>query len=113
MFRNAATAVIVLALFTNASLADSNLNISTSVSFSDLDLSQQHDAQILAGRIQTAAERVCLNAYRTELAEKKVGQQAVDKCVDAAVKIALTKVEYSVASKIHATLVEARQQQSR
>lgn len=106
MFRIAASAIL-LSLTTSAALAGDKASID--VPFGDLNLSQTEDARVLAERLETAAKMVCAKANQPDFASGKISQQAMQDCVDAAVTIAIGRIEISLADKLRSNLVSARQ----
>lgn len=101
------TALAILTLTASIALADTEASIN--VPFGDLNLSQAQDARILAERLQTAAERVCLKTNESELTNDRIGQYALKECVDTAISIAMGRIEASLERKVRTNLVSARQ----
>jgi UrcA family protein len=103
MLRILATAAI-LALSANAALADSQASVD--VPFGDLNLSRSHDTKILAERLETAASAVCLKANSDM--PSTIPAYAMQDCIDAAVNIAVSRIQRSLESKLRANLIDAR-----
>ena len=87
MLRILATAAI-LALSANAALADSQASVD--VPFGDLNLSQPHDAKILAGRLEAAAAAVCLKANNDT--PSAIPAPMMQDCIDTAINIAVSRI---------------------
>ena len=100
------TITALLAFSGNAALAGNQASIN--VPFGDLNLSQTRDARILADRLQTAAEHVCLSANE-DLANSSVGQRALQECVQSAISLAMAHIESNLEQKVRANLVSARE----
>jgi UrcA family protein len=107
MFRIVTATIAILIVTGNVALANSQ--VSVNVPFGDLNLSQAQDARALAERLQRAAMQVCLKANEANLASGKIGQQAMQGCVDTAIKLAMQHVEDNLMNKVRANLVNARQ----
>jgi UrcA family protein len=105
MFRIVTAATILIATGSAALAGQASVN----VPFGDLNLSQAQDARILADRLQSAAKQVCRNANSANLAAGKIGQQAIQECVDTAINVAIQNVESNLVGKVRANLVNARQ----
>jgi UrcA family protein len=67
------------------------------VRYSDLDLSQPHDARTLYTRIRIAAREACGDVYRDDLARIV----KFDACMEQAVTAAVAKVSSPQVSEIH------------
>jgi UrcA family protein len=98
------TAAAIFALSANAALADSQASVD--VPFGDLNLSQPHDAKILAGRLETAAAAVCLKANRDTLSA--IPAPVMQDCIDTAINIAVSRIQSSLEGKLRANLVNVR-----
>jgi UrcA family protein len=96
-----ATATIILALTANAALADSQ--VSVDVPFGDLNLSHAQDSKILAERLETAGREVCAKAH----SEVPATPRQMQDCVDAAVNIAVDRIQSSLENKLRVSLVNA------
>jgi len=105
MFR-ITTAAALLVLSANTAWAARHASVD--VPFGDLNLSQAKDAKVLADRLQIAAKQVCLDVNK-DLANDRLGQNAMAECVESAISVALGYIESSQAQKIRANLVSARQ----
>src|ERR1700683_3458634 len=103
MLRILATAAI-LALSANAALADTQASVD--VPFGDLNLSQPHDAKILAGRLEAAAATVCLKANSDTL--NTIPAPAMQDCINTAINIAVSRIQSSLEGKLRANLVNVR-----
>lgn len=104
-----ATVAAILIFTANAAFADSQASLN--VPFGDLNLSQAKDARILADRLQTAAEQVCLKA-NPDLTDRRIGQLALQQCVQSAINIAMDQIESNPGRKVRANLISARQLQA-
>ena len=104
------TVTALLAISANTALAESPATID--VPFGDLNLSQAPDARVLAHRLQIAAEHVCLTANDAQLANSRLGRQAIQECVHSAIGIAMERIESNLAEKLRANLVHASEIQS-
>ena len=100
---------ITALLMTSAHAARAESQASVDVPFGDLNLSRAQDARVLAHRLQTAAEHVCLTANDADLATSRIGQQAMQECVDSAIRVAMERIESNLAGKVRANLVSARE----
>ncbi len=98
-----ATAAIILALTANAALAN---QASVDVPFGDLNLSQPHDAKILAGRLEAAAAAVCLKANNDT--PSAIPAPMMQDCIDTAINIAVSRIQSSLEGKLRANLVNVR-----
>ena len=103
-----ATAAIILALTANAALANSQASVD--VPFGDLNLSQPHDAKILAGRLEAAAAAVCTKANSSTLSA--IPAPMMQDCIDTAINIAVSRIQSSMESKLRANLVNVRHLQA-
>jgi len=99
MLRSFTTAAL-FALGITAAHAD---DVSTHVSFGDLDLSQPADAKILADRLQGAATSVCLKAN-----PDNISPAMLRNCVDMSVSMAMSRIESSLDESVHAKLINVR-----
>jgi UrcA family protein len=106
MFRIVTTTAALLIVTGNVALA--NGLASVDVPFGDLNLSQAQDARILADRLQSAANQVCRKANAVNLASGKIGEQAIQECIDTAINVAMQQVENHLVNKVRANLVSAR-----
>ena len=100
------TVTALLAISANAR-AESQASIN--VPYGDLNLSQAPDAQVLAHRLRSAAEQVCLTANGKYLANSRIGQQAMQACMDTAIRLAMERVTDNLAGKVRANLVSAQE----
>jgi UrcA family protein len=107
MFR-IATAAVILALTANAALADSQASVD--VPFGDLNLSQPHDAKILAQRLEAAATAVCIKANSDT--PSAIPAPAMQDCIDTAINIAVSRIQNSLEGKLRANLVKVRHLQA-
>jgi len=97
-------AAAILALSANAALADTQASVD--VPFGDLNLSQPHDAKILAGRLEAAAATVCLKANSDTL--NAIPAPAMQDCINTAINIAVSRIQSSLEGKLRANLVNVR-----
>lgn len=75
----------------------------TNVSYSDLDLSRPADAKVLAARLQDAASAVCLKANPEDVAPG-----ALANCINAAVHMAMSRIESNMDATVHDKLSNVR-----
>ena len=101
-------AAAILALSATAALADSQASVD--VPFGDLNLSQPHDAKILAGRLEAAAATVCLKANSDAL--NAIPAPAMQGCINTAINIAVSRIQSSLEGKLRANLVNVRHLQA-
>ena len=78
-------------------------DVSTQVSYSDLDLSRPADAKILAARLQDAATSVCLKAN-----PDNVAKAALEHCIDISVHMAMSRIESDMDSRVQDRLRNVR-----
>jgi len=76
---------------------------STTVSYSDLDLSRPADAKVLAARLQDAAAAVCLKAN-----PENVSHTAMDNCINASVHMAMSRIENDLDGTVHDKVTNVR-----
>jgi UrcA family protein len=100
-------AAALLTLTATAAFADTLPTMD--VPFGDLNLSQAHDAKVLADRLQSAARTVCIKANGPDLTSSKIGQQAMQDCVNTAITIAMERVASHLENKVRANLISAKQ----
>jgi UrcA family protein len=106
MFRTFATAAIFTLCMTAAHAEDVSTDVedvSTKVSYGDLDLSQPADARILADRLREAAMSVCLKANA-----ENTSSGILRSCVDVSVSMAMSRIEDSLDQAVHAKLLNVR-----
>lgn len=77
--------------------------VSTQVSFSDLDLSRPADARILAARLQDAASAVCLKAN-----PENVAKAALEHCINLSVHMAMSRIEGAMDEAVQGKLSNVR-----
>jgi UrcA family protein len=87
------TITALLALGTVAAHAE---DVSTQVTYSDLDLSKAADARMLAARLQDAATSVCLKAN-----PENPMPQAMQNCVSTSVHMAMTRIQNDMEDAVH------------
>lgn len=78
------TITALLALGTVSAHAE---DVTTQVSYSDLDLSRPADAKVLAARLQDAATSVCLKAN-----PDNVAKAALENCISISVHMAMSRI---------------------
>jgi UrcA family protein len=101
------TATALFALIATAADAGDASPPSTIVRFSDLNLSHPADAKILAGRLEVAAKQVC-----REEGSGQTGVAAMKEmraCTDAAIGMALARIQSAVGQAVRAQLAGDRQ----
>ena len=98
------TALITAALLTFG-IATAEADASAEVTFGDLNLAHPDDAKVLAGRLQAAAQQVCLSA-NPELEGKPEMQQ----CTDAAISMAIARIQSRMEDSVRAKLFTVRGQ---
>lgn len=110
MLRTFAAAAI-LAFAATAAQAETTAPASMAVAYGDLNLSNPADAEVLADRLQTAAQSVCLNATATHspTIRKMVVRQCVDLAVTKATSDIWAQIEAAPNRAIRANLVSVRQ----
>ncbi len=94
------TVTALLALGTATAYAE---DVTTRVSYADLDLSKPADAQTLAARLQDAATAVCLKANPENL-----GAGALEHCVSMSVHMAMSRIESDMDNQVHDKLYNVR-----
>ena len=94
------TAATLLALGIASAHAD---EVTTQVSYSDLDLSRPADARILAARLQDAATAVCLKAN-----PENVARMALENCISLSVHMAMSRIESDMNASVHDRLGNVR-----
>jgi len=107
MFRIVTLTAAILTITGIAALAHGQASVD--VPFGDLNLSQAQDARILAARLQSAATQVCQKTNAANLAADRISQLAMEQCIDAAINLAMQRVESNLVNKVRANLVGARQ----
>jgi UrcA family protein len=95
-FRTLLTAAAFVAFAATAAQANTTAN----VVFGDLNLSHPEDAKILAGRLQAAAQQVCIKAN-----PDIQGKAEMQQCVDAAIGMALAQIQNRMADSVRANLI--------
>ncbi len=95
------TVTALLALGITAAHAEDD--VSTRVSYSDLDLSRPSDAKVLAARLQDAATSVCLKANPENLASG-----ALETCINVSVHMAMSRIESDMDDTVHDKLTNVR-----
>jgi len=83
--------------------AQADDDVTTQVSYSDLDLSRPADARILAARLQDAASAVCLKAN-----PENVSKDALENCINLSVHIAMSRIESTMAAVVQGKLSNVR-----
>jgi UrcA family protein len=78
------------------------------VPYGDLNLSRADDARILAQRLDAAARTVCTQANNPDLMDSKIGQQAMQNCINTAITIAMEQVASHLENKVRANLISAK-----
>ena len=78
-------------------------DVTTQVSYSDLDLSRPADARILAARLQDAASAVCLKAN-----PENVTKAALENCITLSVHMAMSRIESSMDEAVQGKLSNVR-----
>jgi len=94
------TIAALLALGTASAHAD---EVTTRVSYSDLDLSRPADARILAARLQDAATAVCLKAN-----PENVARAALENCINLSVHMAMSRIESAMDETVQGKLSNVR-----
>jgi UrcA family protein len=94
------TITALLVLGTLSAQAD---DVTTQVSYADLDLSRPSDAKILAARLQDAATAVCLKAN-----PENVVRGALENCISASVHMAMSRIENDMNATVHDRLSHVR-----
>jgi UrcA family protein len=97
------TIAALLSLGITAAHAEDSLEVTTQVSYADLDLSKSADARTLAARLQDAATSVCLKANPENLQSMALGN-----CVDVSVRMAMTRIESAMDQAVRAKLSNVR-----
>ena len=95
------TLTALLSLGVTAAYAEDE--VSTKVSYSDLDLSRPADAKVLAARLQDAATAVCLKANPAN-----VGAGALENCISVSVHMAMSRIQSDMDEAIHDKLTNVR-----
>jgi UrcA family protein len=106
MFRTFAAAAILTLGMTAAHADDASTDleeVSTNVTYGDLDLSRPADVRILADRLQEAAMSVCLKAN-----PENTSPSMLRNCVNLSVSMAMSRIEDSLDQTVHAKLVDVR-----
>jgi UrcA family protein len=93
----------VTALLTLSIAAAHAEDVTTRVSYADLDLSKPSDAKTLAARLQDAATAVCLKANPENL-----GATALEHCVDMSVHLAMTRMQSDMDEAVQDKLSNVR-----
>jgi UrcA family protein len=78
-------------------------DVTTLVSYADLDLSQPAGAKTLAARLQDAATAVCLKAN-----PEKVTPGALENCVNMSVHMAMSRIEATMDEVVRDKLTNVR-----
>ena len=95
---------LTLTAFLALGLASAHADdVSTQVSYSDLDLSRPADAKVLAARLQDAATAVCLKAN-----PDNVAKAALENCINVSVHMAMSRIESDMNSTVHDRLSNVR-----
>ena len=94
------TITALLVLGTLSAQAD---DVTTQVSYSDLDLSRPSDAKVLAARLEDAATAVCLKAN-----PENVGRGALENCISVSVRMAMTRIESDMNESVHDRIGQVR-----
>ena len=94
------TITALLVLGTLSAQAD---DVTTQVSYSDLDLSRPSDAKVLAARLEDAATAVCLKAN-----PENVVPTALENCVNLSVHMAMSRIESDMTATVHDRLSNVR-----
>jgi UrcA family protein len=97
------TAAALLALGITAAHADDFTQVSVSVPYGDLNLSQPTDARVLADRLEEAAKSVCLKA-NPDVDSPVLMQQ----CIGPAISVAMVGIEDTLDREVRAKLVVVR-----
>ena len=87
------TITALLALGTATAHAE---DVSTQVSYADLDLSKPADAKMLAARLQDAAAAVCMKAN-----PENPLPLAMQNCVSTSVHMAMTRIQNDMEDAVH------------
>jgi len=95
------TLTALLALCVTAAQAEDD--VSTLVSYSDLDLSRPADAKVLAARLQDAATSVCLKAN-----PEKVAAGALENCISISVHMAMSRIQSDMDDAVRGKLTNVR-----
>lgn len=93
----------LLAFSLTAAHAEELMTVSTTVVYGDLDLGRPSDAQTLAVRLNEAAKAVCTKANPETLIPAQM-----QSCIDAAVTMAMERIESSLDSHVHDSLSGVR-----
>ena len=94
------TVTALLVLGTLSAQAD---DVTTQVSYADLDLSRPSDAKVLAARLEDAATAVCLKAN-----PENVGRGALENCISISVHMAMSRIENDMNATVHDRLSNVR-----
>src|SRR5579859_4448744 len=78
-------------------------DVSTQVSYSDLDLSRPADAKVLAARLQDAATAVCLKAN-----PENVAKAALEHCISLSVHMAMSRIASDMSEAVDDKLSNVR-----
>ncbi|HEX4636745.1 MAG TPA: UrcA family protein [Rhizomicrobium sp.] len=78
-------------------------DVTTRVSYSDLDLSRPADAKVLAARLQDAATAVCLKAN-----PENVVKAALENCINISVHMAMSRMESDMDATVRDRLSNVR-----
>lgn len=90
-----------LAFGATAAYADDE--VTTQVSYADLDLSRPADAKTLAARLQDAATSVCLKAN-----PENVAPGALENCINASVHMAMSRIQTDMDNVVRDKLSNVR-----
>jgi UrcA family protein len=104
-FRTASLAAAALLTFTvSAAQADMATPVTTDVAYGDLNLAHAEDAKILAGRLQVAAQQVCLSAN-----PGLAGKSDLQQCVDIAINMAMARIVSRLDQSVRVNLASVSQ----
>jgi UrcA family protein len=95
------TVTALLALGITAAHAEDD--VTTRVSYADLDLSHPADAKVLAARLQDAATSVCMKAN-----PENIGAAALENCISVSVHMAMSRIESDLDDDVHDKLSNVR-----
>ena len=93
---------VLFGLCLTAAQAGELITASTTVPYGDLNLARPTDARTLASRLSDAAKQVCAETNPQSTPEQ------MQNCIDAAVALAVSRIEVSMESHVHDNLSGVR-----
>ena len=110
MLRILAAATTILALAATAAQADSAAQRAITVPYGDLNLSHAEDARTLAGRLEAAAQMVCIDGDADTALGQIARATALDRqaCIRSAIDAAMARIEGNMDKAVRANFVSDR-----